>query len=134
MGTRALTYVYDREDSKPMVCMYRQMDGYPSGHGKDLADFMAGGKLVNGLGLNNTQVFNGMGCFAAALVAHFKDGPGGIYLHRPLLTLKVWQEYEYHISTPDDKQFHIIVKNDEREVLFDGNLEQFQQWCETTED
>jgi len=37
MGTRSLTYVYDNKE--PLVCMYRQFDGYPSGHGKELAEF-----------------------------------------------------------------------------------------------
>ena len=31
MGTRSLTYVYENE--APIICMYRQFDGYPSGHG-----------------------------------------------------------------------------------------------------
>jgi hypothetical protein len=53
MGTRSLTYVYggDRE-TKPLVCMYRQFDGYPSGHGQELIDFLKPIRLVNGLGVN----------------------------------------------------------------------------------
>ena len=34
MGTRSLTFVY--EGDKPFVNMYRQFDGYPSGHGQEL--------------------------------------------------------------------------------------------------
>ena len=37
MGTRSLTFVYD-EDGRKIINMYRQYDGYPSGHGKDLAE------------------------------------------------------------------------------------------------
>jgi hypothetical protein len=37
MGTRSLTFVYDGDE--PMINMYRQFDGYPSGHGSELADF-----------------------------------------------------------------------------------------------
>ena len=38
MGTRCLTYVY--EGNSPLVCLYRQFDGYPSGHGTELANFL----------------------------------------------------------------------------------------------
>ena len=38
MGTRSLTFVYEGE--KPIVNMYRQFDGYPSGHGAELAEFL----------------------------------------------------------------------------------------------
>ena len=71
MGTRALTFVYD--GSTPIVNMYRQYDGYPAGHGLELAQFLTRGQLVNGLTGNDTVSFNGMGCLAAAMVANFKD-------------------------------------------------------------
>lgn len=61
--------------------MYRHMDGYPSGHGKELGDFLAPITLVDGL--NNTQqktVANGMEGLAAQLVARFKTRIGDIYL------------------------------------------------------
>lgn len=48
MGTRSLTFVYDEDDKTPIVNMYRQFDGYPSGHGADLADFLLPLRLVNG--------------------------------------------------------------------------------------
>ena len=41
MGTRSLTYIkseYNTEDN--IVCIYRQFDGYPSGHGIELANFL----------------------------------------------------------------------------------------------
>ena len=44
MGTRSLTFVY--EDKTPILNMYRQFDGYPSGHGQELADFLLSGKMV----------------------------------------------------------------------------------------
>ena len=48
MGTRSLTYVYDNDDV-PVVCMYRQFDGYPTGHGSELAHFLVPFKIVNGI-------------------------------------------------------------------------------------
>ena len=34
MGTRSLTFVYDEYGEK-IINMYRQYDGYPSGHGRN---------------------------------------------------------------------------------------------------
>ena len=63
--------------------MYRQYDGYMDGHGHDLAHFLEDFNIVNGLGLRDDKirVANGMGCLAAQLIVHFKDGPGGIYIY-----------------------------------------------------
>jgi hypothetical protein len=92
MGTRSLTRVFDDEDE--VVCMYRQFDGYLSGHGKDLAKFLAPLRETNGLVEGPT--FNGMACLAAQIVAHFKTAPGGFYLYKPGIP-DAGQEYEYHV-------------------------------------
>ena len=81
MGTRSITTVKDKDGNK-IIEMYKQFDGYPDGLGQELNDFINSGKMVNGIGRDN-KVFNGISCFAAALVEHLKDGPGGIYLHAP---------------------------------------------------
>jgi len=80
MGTRALTFVYDA-DNQPLLNLYSQYDGYIAGHGAELAEFLAGKKLVNGFGRESTDLANGMGCLAASLVAHFKETVGGFYIH-----------------------------------------------------
>ena len=51
MGTRSLTKIYN-EENKILITMYRQMDGYPSGHGVELTDFLDGFQVVNGLNVN----------------------------------------------------------------------------------
>lgn len=130
MGTRSLTYVYD--DNEPVVCMYRQFDGYPSGHGAELAAFLASGKMVNGLGSRDTKVFNGMWCLAAQMVAHFKKGPGDIYLIAPTPGEDHGQEYEYHVRL-EGAQLRVEV----REVgfrglgsgAFNGSLNMFTAFC-----
>ena len=38
MGTRSLTFVYDEQEA--IINMYRQYDGYPTGHGAELAEFL----------------------------------------------------------------------------------------------
>lgn len=75
MGTRSTTRVYD--GGEMVLALYCQFDGYPTGVGVQLAKFIASGKFVNGLsGDEKNKVFNGMGCFAAQLVAHLKEKPG----------------------------------------------------------
>ena len=104
MGTRSLTSFIDTYEDKEgkqkkinIVTMYRQMDGYPEGHGMDLANFLNGGVMVNGISVKEERlVFNGMGCLSAQAVAHFKDGPGGIYLHRGG-TKNCWEEFRYEV-------------------------------------
>ena len=62
MGTRSLTHFIERHTEQPkdkrkkaivkdteIVVMYRQYDGYPSGHGIDLSEFLSKGRLVNGI-------------------------------------------------------------------------------------
>ena len=46
MGTRSLTFVYEKygQVQKPVVNMYRQFDGYPTGHGAELAEFLTRGR------------------------------------------------------------------------------------------
>jgi hypothetical protein len=109
MGTRSLTRVIEtyRDEKKnkqvkvTLVNMYRQYDGYPEGHGTELADFLKGGKVVNGIGGNDTNVFNGAGCLAAQMIAHFKDGAGGIYIE-PITAKNCGQEYEYEVIVDFD--------------------------------
>ena len=115
MGTRSLTtFVETYKDNSgkkvknEIVTMYRQYDGYMEGHGKDLADFLAGGELVNGIGMDDKVVFNGMGCLSAQVVAHFKDGSGGFYLQRA--NKNSGEEYRYKvIGDFDTKEITIEV-------------------------
>lgn len=79
MGTHATTTVYNY-DNEPLITFMRQSDGYWSGHGQLLADFLKDITLVNGIGNQTTPIANGPGCLAAQVLAHFKRGVGGIYV------------------------------------------------------
>lgn len=84
MGTRSLTVIVDNGwgKNKELLVMYRQFDGYPSGHGKELKEFLAPIAIVNGINPDKgARIANGAGCLAAQMLAHFKDGPGGFYVH-----------------------------------------------------
>ncbi len=130
MGTRSLTFVYDtyRDGHEPILCLYRQYDGYPSGHGVELAEFLRGKRVVNGLGRDNSNVFNGMGCLAASLVANFKTAAGGFYIHAPIVGRDDGQDYEYHIY--EDR---VVVKNYSGNEMFAGNWDKFSNFCSAEE-
>jgi hypothetical protein len=78
MGTRARVNIYDGNEI--LVSIYRQYDGYPGGLGQEVADFVSGLTLVNGLGTDKATVANGMGCLAAQLIAHLKTEAGNVYI------------------------------------------------------
>ena len=122
MGTRCLTYVY--EGNSPLVCLYRQFDGYPSGHGAELANFLKGIKLGNGIADNPKmgKFANGMGCLAAQLVVHFKKSVGGFYIH--LVTDSSGVDYEYHVYANK-----VVVKDSDEVVVFSGSRKDFAEYC-----
>ena len=110
MGTRSLTTViesYKDKDEKvyntKLLTMYRQMDGYPEGMGSDLAEFLLNGKLVDGIKVSGNEglTFNGTGCLAAQLVAHFKKGCGGYYMVKPGSTGH-GEQYRYEIVSDEE--------------------------------
>ena len=124
MGTRSLTYVYNGET--PIVCMYRHFDGYPTGHGLELAEFLNRGRLVNGLNIRDkTIVFNGMGCLAAQMIAHFKQSPGGFYIHPVDMNQDCWQEYEYHVY----ENRVVVTEPNQTAILFEGTWKNFEKYC-----
>lgn len=136
MGTRSLTFVYDGD--KPILNLYRQYDGYPTGHGAELAQFLEGFTIVNGIGSETNRVANGMGCLAAQVVAHFKDSVGGFYIHS-VDSKECGQDYEYHVYQKD-KELHVAVtdrgcnffgltQSDVNESIFDGPVADFVRFC-----
>jgi len=120
MGTRSLTFVYDGD--VPVINIYRQYDGYPSGHGHELAQFLDSKTLVNGYGEQNSFEANGMGCLAAQLIVQLKHGVGGIYIY-PVSSTDCFQDYEYHVY--EDR----VVVKDPTAVIFEGTWEEFGQFC-----
>jgi len=141
MGTRSLTtFISTWKDEKTqkvknekIVTMYRQFDGYPSGHGLELAEFLNQGKLVNGISsAENGLVFNGMGCLAAQVVAKFKDGPGNIYLHRGGTT-GCWEEYRYEVIGNEETKeltFKCVEVHGKPVTLYQGTVQGFLEFVE----
>ena len=105
MATRALINFVEREDGVTFsahpgvdqihVQIYNHYDGYPSGLGVKLAEYLQDFIVVNGLSSSEKIVANGLGCLAAQTVRYLKDGPGQVYLHKP--GERDWEDYEYFI-------------------------------------
>lgn len=108
MGTRSLTIVRD-EDDREILTLYRQFDGYPEGgHGEELARFLNGFEVVNGItSYDVKKLANGAGCLAAQIVAKFKrptksydgkrQGPVGNFYIYPAGSRNVGEEYIYTV-------------------------------------
>lgn len=123
MGTRSLTFVYD--DNEPLLNMYRQFDGYPEGHGIDLANFLCGiDEVTNGIMVGETRrTANGMGCLAAQMIATFKKSVGGFYIY-PVSSTDCGQDYEYHVYENE-----VVVKGYDK-TIYRGTWKDFQRWCQ----
>jgi hypothetical protein len=143
MGTRSLTFVYDGEEA--IINMYRQYDGYPSGHGAELAEFLGSFEAItNGIRVGDERkIANGMGCLAAQLVANFKVGAGQFYLY-PTTAVDCGQDYEYHIYSDQrgvcvritDRGCNMfgLTMSDKNDAIFDGTVEEFTAFCTSKEE
>jgi hypothetical protein len=108
MGTRSITKFI--EEGKEICVLYRQFDGYPEGHGKELAEFLQNMPIVNGYGDDTIKQANGVGCLAAQVVSHFKTKVGGFYLYPPK-THDIGEEFIYSVSgKPGDCEPTIEIK------------------------
>ena len=116
MGTRHLTIVPRSDNKGDLLCMYGQFNGYPSGHGAELKELLSGMKVVNGY-QNKGKEANGLGCLAAQIVAHFKEGVGGVYIYAPG-TRDVGEEFIYTIY--DDKERGLCMRVQNGRVAFFG--------------
>lgn len=140
MGTRSLTkiiHVYQDEyktSKQVLTTMYRQMDGYMEGHGAELAEWLAEFTVVNGISVPETRkVANGADCLAAQMFAHFKDGPGHIYLYPPGAR-NCGEEYIYYIYV-DGSEINVWVKKAwNNKYIFKGTAKEFltktQELCQ----
>ena len=119
MGTRSLTRIIPRQDGLSFneghkkidmayVNMYRQYDGYPEGHGLELAEFLKDIEIINGISGDTTNQANGSGCLAAQMVKHFKEDIGYIYLH-PHDNESGWEDYIYTVYPKTGEETFISI-------------------------
>jgi len=123
MSTRSLT-VFKNENGKEIAVLYRQFDGYPEEHGKELADFLANKKIVNGINPSKNErqkIFNGMGCLTASVVSYFKKEVGNFYLHSAG-TRNCGEDYIYIVTGKIGEEAKIKV------LYFDGYASEYKSW------
>lgn len=149
MGTRSTTHVFEINEpgavtpallkkARHVVSIYRQYDGYPEGHGKDLADFAAKFTIVNGfsMGMQAGTHANGGGCFGAQLIHTFKTEIGNVYI-----TSKTdRQEYDYFLyvrptergfgTTPAMESLIYLVAKAGKKTLFSGPVKEYDAWLD----
>ncbi len=132
MGTRSLTRIIPRQEGlsfneghehvkESYVNMYRHFDGYPEGHGLELAEFLKDFKIINGIGGDaelGTHA-NGEGCLAAQMVKHFKQEVGYINLYPT--NDGGWEDYIYTIYPKAGEPCYIsIYKVYDKKCIFVG--------------
>ena len=116
MGTRATIHIAKREEGvsfseipkKKLVSIYKQYDGYPEGLGVTIANYLDDKKIVNGIGVDRSIVFNGLGCLAASLIAELKEEAGNVYIDNPDCP-HGWLDYEYVIWGDAGKDLSISI-------------------------
>lgn len=111
MGTRSTTTFYDGE--QPIAMLYRQFDGYPDGHGLELAGVLANHTMVNGISGDEDVIFNGVGDLAVRCISALKashGGPssaGGLYLMDPATAGDCGEDYLYRVTGVLGQEPHI---------------------------
>jgi len=102
MGTRSTIQFYNEYDQEnPILCIYQQYDGHIESVGHELAIWLKGKTLINGIQNQKMEggFANGMGCLAAQYVAAHKNGIGGFYL----TTKNDEQQYNYRVRFVEGK-------------------------------
>lgn len=115
MSTHATIVIKDH--NRTLVSFYQHSDGYLESLGKDIAHFLDGMVVVNGITNTTKKTANGMGCLAAQLCSYLKHEVGGLYIipecHRV-------EDYSYIIGYN-----FISVRDMEDELLFYGTWEEY---------
>jgi hypothetical protein len=108
MGTRSVTHIYEMSElGGKMVCsFFRHYDGYPSGHGKNLIQWLRGKILTNGIwGTSDKTIsFNRAGTMAVKLMNHIQDKSGAEVI--PTGTNTSDSEFTYHVGFTNG-QFYV---------------------------
>lgn len=125
MGTRSIIKFI--KNDKPVCAVYQQFDGYLSAVGAELAEFLASGRMVNGIPVGSgDRMFNGIGCLAAQYIAAVKKEAGGLYLY-PVDCGDEECNYEVHADYgPGMQPLPVRVTYKGYEGKFDGSVSDFQ--------
>ena len=133
MGTRSLTRIiprqeglaYDKAHNRAelsLVNIYQQYDGYPDYMAVEYAKWLENISIGNGLGKDPelNKYANGVGCFAAQFIKHFKDRPGCLYLH-PIDNEEGWVDYIYTLFPKEGEETYMSIYHTiSKDVIFVG--------------
>lgn len=135
MGTRSITHVYEMPHlgGKLVGSFYRQYDSYPSGHGKELVDFLINVKLTNGWTMrkdySDADYYNRSGRMIIDLMSSF----GGDNVELIMTEDSDTEEYTYFVTYDETKdQFKLKIK-DFSDIIFDDHISKFYDWLEDQE-
>jgi len=125
MATRASIKFSDKNGNF-IANVYHHYDGYPEYLGKKLIDLTTPAPITNGLTMkpNGTrpalgEVFNGMGCLVASVIAKLKEEPGNVYLYTEDDYGQCGEDYLYEvIENSEGTGAKVFVKNMEGEWEF----------------
>ena len=111
MSTRSTTRFVSRGNNEDvtLVNIYQQYDGYLSGVGREIAEYILSKKITNGYssGMDLSNCANGFDCLAAQFIRDFKKGIGGLYITLP----DDEQEYHYNLICEEEKVFESVDRN-----------------------
>lgn len=100
--------------------VYRHYDGYPEYLGKKLVE-LTSAPITNGISIPRPalgEVFNGMGCLVASVIAELKKAPGMVYLYTEDRFGNCGEDYLYEvIENSEGTGVKVFVQN------LDGELE-----------
>ena len=128
MGTRSTIAFIDNTDE--LVRIYQQYDGYPSGVGLNLANWIKDKTLVNGFNINQTMkkgFCNGIGCMSAQFIHDFKDDIGGLYItdHDDVEDYNYKVIITYDISSDTYEIMLEAYRWDDNSPFFSGTPQEF---------
>ena len=128
MGTRSNTIIYD--DDVQILNLYRQHDGYLSGHGIELLEFLEPMTIVNGIpmGVSVSKLANGAGCLAAQMVSRFKVGVGSFYIESPAVEGLYENDYTYIVKVHGGESISIEVYEYSERIFEEGSIKSFKEF------
>jgi hypothetical protein len=132
MATRALINIVQRQEGRSFskmlkpsdiyVQIRKHYDGYQSGLGVTLANYLQGYDIRNGIPSKyQGPIANGIGCLAAQLISYLKQEPGDVYVQPPVdLGL---EDYVYYIWVKEGSRIMISIFEYTEECIYVGDCE-----------
>ena len=117
MATRASVKFSDKNGNF-IANIYHHYDGYPEYLGQKLVDLTTA-PIVNGLTMKPDgtrpglgEVFNGIGCLVASVVAKLKTEPGNVYMYPESDYGECGEDYLYEVvENSEGNGVHVYVVN-----------------------